>query len=104
MGANVSTGSQEIVLFGPLDAHTAPDVRDALHSAIDHGRGDLLVDLGDVHVVDSTGLGLLLGAHRRAGRQGRRLVLRNVAPAVQRLLRLTRLNRILTIEPEASTT
>jgi anti-anti-sigma regulatory factor len=39
-----------------------------------------------------------MGVHRRAGRCGRRLVLRGVPPQMQRLLVATRLHRILAIE------
>jgi len=42
-----------------------------------------------------------MGAHRRAGRAGRRLVLTGVPPQMQRLLIATRLHRILTIEEAA---
>jgi anti-anti-sigma factor len=45
--------------------------------------------------VDATGLGVLVGAHRKAGRAGRTLVLRDVPPPVGRLLFLTRLDRVL---------
>jgi anti-anti-sigma regulatory factor len=41
---------------------------------------------------------VIMGAHRRAGRCGRRLVLRGVPPQMQRLLVATRLHRILAIE------
>ena len=55
-------------------------MRAALHRAIDAGTGDLVVDLTQVELVDATGLGVLLGAHRRAKQQGRRLVLRDAPP------------------------
>ncbi|MGP4089873.1 hypothetical protein ACTWQJ_36350, partial [Streptomyces sp. KR55] len=45
-----------------------------------------------------TGLGVIMGAHRRAGRCGRRLVLRDVPPQMQRLLVATRLHRVLAVE------
>jgi anti-sigma B factor antagonist len=54
-----------------------------------------VLDVGGLHSVDVTGLGLLVGAHRRAVRTGRRLVLCDVQPAVGRLLLLTRLDRVL---------
>jgi anti-anti-sigma factor len=85
-------------LAGDLDVRTAPDVRLALHEAVDRGEGDLVVDLGGVGAVDTTGLGVLVGAHRRAGRRGRRLVLRAVPPRLARLLQVTRLYRILHVE------
>ena len=101
MGARI-TPAADIVLSGRLTSRSAHDVRTALYATIDAGSGDLVVDLADVEAVDSTGLGLLLGAHRRAGRRGRRLVLRNVSPVLHRSLRLTRLHRILTIERATS--
>jgi anti-sigma B factor antagonist len=52
-----------------------------------------------VDLVDATGLGVLVGAHRRAVMRGRRVVLRNVSARVSRILRATRLNRILSVEP-----
>lgn len=39
-----------------------------------------------------------MGTHRRAGRIGRRLVLRSVPAQLQRLLVATRLHRILAVE------
>jgi anti-anti-sigma factor len=90
---------QLLLLEGKLDVTTVADVRPVLHEAVDSGSDDLIVDLSAVEVVDATGLGVLVGVHRRASREGRRLVLRSVPPRVQRLLAVTRLSRILAIEP-----
>ncbi len=98
MVVDVAADWQMIVLSGALNCRTAADVRDVLHRAIDAGCGDLVVDLRGVDAVDSTGLGLLVGAHRRAGRCGRQLVLRGVPPTLNRLLVMTRLHRILAVE------
>lgn len=87
-----------VVLTGRLDVTSVADVRMALHDAVDTGTGDLLVDLAGVQFIDASGLGVLVGAHRRAGRLGRRLVLRNVPDRVLRLLAMTRLNRVLHVE------
>jgi anti-anti-sigma factor len=92
---------REVVLSGRLDVHTVPDVRGVLHAAIDAADGDLVIDLAAVELVDTTGLGVLLSAHRRATRSGGRVVLRGVTPPLQRLLRVTRLHRILALEPAA---
>lgn len=98
MVVRVAAEWDEVVLSGQLNSRSAADVRLALHAAIDAGTGDLVVDLADVDLVDSTGLGLLLAAHRRAGRCSRRLVLRAIPPSLGRLLLLTRLDRILAVE------
>ena len=84
-----------VALAGSLDVHAAADVRLALADAVEQGDGDLVVDLAALEAIDATGLGVLVGAHRRAGRTGRSLVLRDVTPAVGRVLLLTRLDRVL---------
>ncbi|MEZ0166320.1 STAS domain-containing protein [Kineococcus sp. LSe6-4] len=83
---------------GRLDVHTVPDVRTALHAAVDAGTGDLVVQVEGIVVADATGLGVFLGAHRRAQRTGRRLVLREVPLPALRLLRVTRLHLVLQVE------
>ncbi len=97
MVVSVASGC-EIALEGRLDARSVADVRAALWAAIDAGAGDLVVDVSGVETVDATGLGMLLGADRRAKLAGRRLIFRDAAPRVLRLLRATRLNRVLTLE------
>jgi anti-anti-sigma factor len=92
----------ELALSGRLDASSASEMRDALHAAIDAGAGDLIVDASGVDLVDATGLGVLLGAHRRAARAGRRIVLRDASPRLVRILRLARLQRVFAVEPAAT--
>ena len=86
-----------LALRGRLDVSDAADVRLALVTAVDGGSGELVLDLRGLEAVDATGLGVLVGAHRRAQRAGRVLVLRDVQPAVARLLFLTRLDRVLRV-------
>ena len=84
-----------VVLRGRLDVTAAADARLALARAVGAGSGELVVDLADLQQVDATGLGVLVGAHRAAGRAGRTMVLRDVPPQVERLLFVTRLHRVI---------
>jgi anti-anti-sigma factor len=93
-----------LALSGRLGAATVADVRIALGDAIEAGVDDLLVDLHDVELADATGLGVLVGAHRRADRVGRRLVLQRVPPRIERLLLATRLHRVLAVDRGADAT
>jgi anti-anti-sigma factor len=81
-----------------LDAGTSAGVRSQLHDAVDAGSGDLVLDVSRLEVIDATGLGVLVGTHRRAVAAERRLVLRGVPPRVMRILAVTRLNRVLHVE------
>jgi anti-anti-sigma factor len=95
-----------VELVGRLDVRGAAAAREALHEALGRGdgRGDgrVLVDLSGVELLDATGLGVLVGAHRRARLQDRELVLCDARPRVARLLTLTRLDRVIAMERRRS--
>jgi len=86
---------QEVTVAGPLDVNTVAEVRAALHQILDRGVGDLLVHLASAEVYDATGLGVIVGVHHRAQRVQRRLVLVDVSPRLDRLLRASRLHLVL---------
>jgi anti-anti-sigma factor len=90
-----------VSLTGRLAASTVADVRAVLVAALESGDGDLIVDLGGVELVDASGLGVLVGAHRLASRVERRLVLRSIPPRIERLLAATHLNRVLAVDATA---
>jgi anti-anti-sigma factor len=94
---HISGDHARLVVGGRLDVRSAADARLALHRAVDAGHGDLVLELGALDAWDTSGLGVIMGAHRRAGRCGRRLVLRDVPPRMHRVLVATRLHRVLTI-------
>jgi anti-anti-sigma factor len=100
---DAADAEQQVVrLSGRLDVHAAADVRLALADAVAAGTGELVLDLASLDAVDATGLGVLVGAHRRAGRAGRTLVLRDVPAPVGRMLFLTRLDRVLHLSTGAA--
>ena len=59
-------GPSVLKLRGDLDLHTAPGLRERLAALIDAGSLRVVVDLSEVAFMDSTGLGVLVGAARRA--------------------------------------
>jgi anti-sigma B factor antagonist len=103
MDIDVLRPGAHVALSGRLGSASVGDARIVLSAAIDAGVDDLLLDLGGVELVDATGLGLMVGMHRRAERLGRRLVLTHVPERIERLLLATRLNRVLIIDRESGT-
>jgi anti-sigma B factor antagonist len=87
-----------VALRGRLSSTSVGDVRTALSDAIEAGVDDIVVDMSGVELMDATGLGVLVGSHRRAERAGRRLVLHNVPERIERLLLATRLHRVLCVD------
>jgi anti-anti-sigma factor len=98
MRATTVLAGQVVALTGRLDVRGAAAAREALHGALGAGVGELVVDLSGVELLDATGLGVLVGTHRRARLAGRRLVLRDATPRVARLLLLTRLDRVIAVQ------
>jgi anti-anti-sigma factor len=94
--------AQVVRIGARLDAGTSAGVRERLHKALDAGQGDLILDLSKLEMIDATGLGVLVGVHRRALSVQRRLVLRGVPPRIMRILAVTRLNRVLNVEVPAA--
>jgi anti-sigma B factor antagonist len=76
-------------LRGSLDLATAPTVRAALSEATEKGNQELIVDLTQLEFLDSTGLGVLIGAHRRVAEHGGSLRLIVKDGPISRLLNIT---------------
>ena len=76
-------------LRGSLDLATAPTVRAALNDATDNDSHHIIVDLTQLEFLDSTGLGVLIGAHRRAAEHGGSLRLIVHDGPIARLLHIT---------------
>lgn len=83
-----------VVARGQLDVATAPRFRQVLVESQYRGANDLLVDLCGIEFLDSFGLGVLVGALKRARTHDARLVLVCCRPRTRQLLELTGLNTV----------
>lgn len=90
----------ELGVVGSICASTSSEVRSELTQAIGAGEGDLVVHLSEAEVWDATGLGVIVGAHRRAAAEGRRLVVADASPRLRRLMCATKLDRHLEVGRE----
>ena len=83
-----------LTLRGSLDLLSSEKVRKALIAATDEGKHEIVVDLRQVDFLDSTGLGALIGAHRRATEAGGKVCLTISNGPIARLLNITGLIRV----------
>ncbi len=101
-GAERPAARTVVRLRDALDVAAAPALRERLIGLLRPGMRLLVLDLSRVPSCDSAGLAVLIGAQRRARLLGVVLRLAAPSPQVAKLLRLTGLDRSLTICPDLS--
>jgi len=104
LSINITTSHEgETVIFkltGSLDLATSPSVRAALLEETGEGKKhDVIVDLTGLEFLDSTGLGALIGAQRRALEGGAEVRLVVTEGPIARLLNITGLVRVFGVYP-----
>jgi anti-sigma B factor antagonist len=84
-----------------IDAAVAIAFKDRIKAMTEAGTGRVVLDLGLVSFVDSSGLGAIVGAMKQLP-QGRTLELAGLTPAVERVFRLTRMDTVFRIHRDAA--
>ena len=101
----VADGGTErtVLLSGEIDLASASAVWDVLQSVIDDATR-VVVDLSSVRFIDSTGLSLLVRAHRRLRNAGGTFAVRSPSEMAARVLEITGLDAVFWTEPRAPAT
>ncbi len=66
-------------------------LREAIHEALSAGAKKILVNLGDVSTIDSSGVGELVSAYTTVTNRGGKLKLLDLPPKVADILQITQL-------------
>jgi len=79
-----------LTLRGELDPHTAPRLHDEINRVTGDGSVHTLVlDVAGLRFIDSSGLRVIIGAHKAMTARSGRLVLRDPTDTTRRLLDIT---------------
>ncbi len=98
--STLSDGAVKVyTLGGSLDVATSPSLRAALMEAAEHEGHQIVVDLSRLEFLDSTGLGALIGAQKRASERNGSLRIVVEEGQILRLLRITGLLDVLSVYP-----
>jgi anti-sigma B factor antagonist len=79
---------------GEVDVYTAPKLRERLVELVDGGARHVVVDLGRVDFLDSTGLGVLVGALKRLRAAGGTFGLVCSKEPLLKIFRITALDQV----------
>ena len=92
-----TSGAHVIAVAGEVDIFTAPELKRAIGSAIDGGARELVIDLTETRFLDSTALGVLIGAVKRLRPLEGRLMIVNTEPSTSKTFEITGLDQIFAI-------
>lgn len=99
MTLTITVTGADVALTGEIDIQTAPSLRAELTDLIGvtEAGEELRLGLGGVSLVDSSGLSVLIAAHKQAAAREVRLVLTGLPHHVSRTLSITGLDEVLEI-------
>lgn len=78
-------------------ASQVPALRSELKTIMTEGVADLVMDLSQTRMLDSTGIGLIVAAHNSLGKYGGSIRLIHVSEEISSLLRSMRLHQYFSI-------
>lgn len=85
-----------IHLSGDLDHHLAKDIREKSDYIIDRKKvKNIIFDFTDSTFMDSSGIGVIMGRYKRVIFTGGQVGVSNVAPSVDRILKMAGLYKII---------
>ena len=88
-----------LAVRGEIDLFTAPELKQVLAESIESGRVRIVIDLTDTTFLDSTALGVLIGAVKRLRSRDGALAIVNVDENITKTFEITGLDQIFTIVP-----
>ena len=86
-----------LTVVGEVDLGTVSALADAVSTATSDGSADLVIDLGGVTFLDSSGLKVLVSTLKRTEKAGKSLSLVAVPRVVMRVLTVTALDKVFSI-------
>ena len=87
--------STSVSVVGDIDVATAPSLRSRIREAVDANPGEAITgDLSGLDFIDSTGLGVLVGALKYARQSEGSVVLSRPRPEIWKVFTITGLDRV----------
>jgi len=94
-------GRTVVAVGGEIDVYTAPKLRDKITELVAAGVYDIVVDMGAVEFLDSTGLGVLVGGLKKVRAHDGSLQLVCSQERLLKIFRITGLAKVFVIHESA---
>jgi len=97
----ITTDGPTLSIGGQLDVRCITELRIAVYDHLEAHPGHVVIDLSGVESADLTVLKMLAVASRMANRSGHRVTVQDPPGAIRRLLHLSHLRGLMTVESSA---
>lgn len=89
--------SVRVFIEGEIDIYTAQKFKEKLYEVIDKSGKDVRIDCGCLNYIDSTGLGIFVGALKKTKLGGREIYLEKMKDNIRKLFVITGLDKLFII-------
>lgn len=87
-----------VSISGEVDIYTSQDLKDKLYNIIETNQCDLRLDCKELNYIDSTGLGIFVGALKKARQYDKKIVVSGLKDNIKKLFIITGLDKVFVLE------
>ncbi|OPX45379.1 anti-sigma-B factor antagonist [Ruminiclostridium hungatei] len=87
-----------IILSGEIDIYTSQTFKNELNEVINTSKGDIYIDCKELSYIDSTGLGILVGALKEIRKENNNIYICNLKDNIKKLFIITGLDKLFKID------
>ncbi|MDQ2087706.1 STAS domain-containing protein [Herbivorax sp. ANBcel31] len=88
----------KVSLSGEVDIYTSQELKDNLYRVVESNKKDLIIDCKELDYIDSTGLGIFVGALKKAKQHEKKITITNLKDNIKKLFIITGLDKIFEVE------
>ncbi|MCX7841904.1 MAG: STAS domain-containing protein [Clostridia bacterium] len=87
-----------IYISGEVDIYSSQGLKEKLYEIVDSSEKDIIFDCSELNYIDSTGLGIFVGALKKAKQNNKRIIITKLKENIKKLFVITGLDKVFVIE------
>ncbi|MDP4092996.1 MAG: STAS domain-containing protein [Bacillota bacterium] len=88
----------ELYVSGEVDIYTSQVLKSKLYEIIDANQKDLLIECSELNYIDSTGLGIFVGALKKVKQYNKQIYISGLKDNIKKLFVITGLDKLFIIK------
>lgn len=88
----------KVFLSGEVDIYNSQELKEKLYSIIEENKKDLKLDCTELNYIDSTGLGIFVGALKKVKQYDKKIYICRLKENIKKLFVITGLDKLFIIE------